>query len=62
MLLLKKVHLVEIIFLEQFKWAHGEETEHNPTVISFQDEAAGRAGAKASLAPASVSASGWSCG
>ena len=62
MLLLKKVHLVEIIFLECFKGAHGEETECVPTVVSFQEEAARRAGAKASLAPASVSASGGARG
>lgn len=37
MLLLKKVHLVEIIFLEWFKWAHGEETGCVPTVVSPQD-------------------------
>lgn len=53
MLLLKKVHLVEIVFLEWFMWVHGEETV--PRVVSFQDDAARRAGAKASLAPASVS-------
>lgn len=61
MLLLKKVHLVEIIFLEWFKRAHGEEIEHVPTVVSFQYKAARRAGVKASLASASVSASGGAC-
>lgn len=53
--LLKKVHLVEIIFLE---WFDGEETECVPIVVFFQDETARRAGAKASLVLAPVSASG----
>lgn len=61
-LLLKKVHLVEDIFLELFKWAHGEETEHVPTVVSFKYKAARRAGAKDSLPSASVSASGGAHG
>lgn len=54
MLLLKKVRLVEIVFLEWFMWVHGQETV--PRVVSFEDDAARRAGANASLAPASVSA------
>lgn len=54
-LLLKKVHLVEIIFLE---WLNGEETECVPIVVFFQDETARGVGAKGSLAPAPVSVSG----
>lgn len=59
MLLLKKVHLVEIIFLE---WFNGEETECVLIVFFFQDETARRTEAKASLAPAPVSASGGASG
>lgn len=59
MLLLKKVHLVEIIFLE---WFNGGETECVPIVVFLQDETARRAGAKASLAPAPVSAPGGAGG
>lgn len=55
MLLLKKVHLVGIIFLD---WFNGQETECATIVVFFQDETARREGAKASLAPAPVSASG----
>lgn len=59
MQLLKKVHLVEIILLE---WFNGEEIECVPIVVFFQDEAARRERAKASLAPAPVSASGGAGG